>query len=128
EQDAGGDGDREAEGDPLQARHDVRPELGEEPHVLEPDEDGREAREVPRLRVRRPELPAREQRHRHRDLGRHLERQVAAAAHVEPTRCDGCHCSPRRSIAEETRWIATPRNPVASAYAYSWSSSPNAWA
>ena len=76
EPDARDAGDAEAESDPLEARHDMRAELREEPEVLELDEDRREARELRRVQMRRPELPADEDRDRHRDLGGDLERAV----------------------------------------------------
>ena len=41
------DADREAEQDPLEARHDMRAELREEPEILELGEDRRRRREVP---------------------------------------------------------------------------------
>ena len=51
--------------DPHQARHDVRAELREEPHVPELDEDRRQPREVVAVRLHRPQLPGGEDRDRH---------------------------------------------------------------
>ena len=64
--------------DPLQARHDVRAELGEEPEVAELDEDRREPREVLRVGARRPALPGGEDRERDGDLRADLQRPVRA--------------------------------------------------
>ena len=58
ERDPGDHGDHEPEADPLEARDDVGAELREQPHVLELDEDRREAREL-RVARGRPQLPAR---------------------------------------------------------------------
>ena len=106
--------------DPLEARDDVRAELREEPHVLELDEDRRQAAGTSdRLRVHRPELPGDEDRDRHGDLRRRSSASGRRArAHAAASvRCDGCQRSTRRSTAETAKWIATPRKPVASASA-----------
>ena len=108
------DRDPEAEHDPLEARHDVRAELREEPQVAELDEDRRQAREVLRLGMDGPGLPADQQGDRDRDLGRDLERRRGPDAH-STLRCDGCQRNARRSTPVMARWIATPRKPVASA-------------
>src|SRR5205814_2651627 len=111
------DADREAEADPLEARDDVPAEVGEEPLLLEVDEDRRETRELRRVSVRRPELPGGEDRDGDCDLRRDCEPAVRPAAHAEPSRCEGCQHSRRRSSALSVRWIASPRKPTAIASA-----------
>src|SRR4029453_15951888 len=117
--------DPETEQDANEARHDVPVELRKEPHVLELDEDRRQPREVLRVGVHGPRLPEEEDRDRHRDLGGDCKRGVRSAAHVVPPRCHGCQRGTRRPGALMKRWIATPRIPVASAYAYRSTVSPN---
>ena len=97
------------------------PNCGEEPELLELDEDRRQPRELRVVRVHRPELPGDEDQDGHRDLGADPERPVGARAHrsAASVRCEGCQRSTRRSTAAIAKWIATPRKPVASASAYS---------
>src|SRR5204862_4563881 len=113
--DASEDCDAEADRDALEARHDVRPELREEPHVLELRQDRRGRRELRIVPIDGPELPGGDDRDRHRDLRSELDRLIPAAAHAVTARCEGCQRNARRSAAVETTWIARPRNPVASA-------------
>src|SRR5205814_6848309 len=98
------------------------PERRDGPNVADHGEDVREARELRVVRARGSELPAGEQRAGNCNPGGDDEHPPV---HAVPILCDGCQRSARRSAAVETRWIATPRKPVASAYAYSWSFSPN---
>ncbi len=86
-------------------------ELREEPHLLELDEDRRQARKLRRVGVHRPGLPRGEQRERDRDLGGDLQGVVGAAAHWFASRCDGCQRSTLRSAADETRWMSDAEEP-----------------
>ena len=114
------DGDREAERDPLEARDDVRAELGEEPHVLELDEDRRQPRELRVVALRRSRAcQASEERERHGDLGARSSAPLYGArahARLRPLRRDASAARAARAPTT-TRWIATPRKPVASASA-----------
>ena len=93
----GDDCDTEAEGDPFQAGEHVRPELGEEPQILELGENRRQAWELRVVGRRRPQLPGGEDQDRDGDLRADDEDPIRARAHGSSTRCEGCQRKARRS-------------------------------
>src|SRR5205807_7573884 len=118
------DGDREAQPDSLEARNDVLAEIGEEPQPAKLDGDRRRTRELRRMCGCGPELPAGDDRDRHRDLRSELRCTVRARAHSAASRCEGCQRKALRSIALNTRWMTSPSAPVATARAYMTSLRP----